>query len=125
DVCCIFGKAWDLHVNEALRVSLDENLAMIESSVAYLAKATGRPVFFDAEHFFDGFQANESYALAALQAAAKGGAARLVLCDTNGGALPTQVALAVRKAKELLPQHQFGVHVHNDSGLAVANTLAA
>lgn len=125
DVCCIFGKTWDLHVTEALRVSLDENLSMIESSVAYLVKATGRPVFFDAEHFFDGFAANEAYALAALQAAAKGGASRLVLCDTNGGALPSQVAHAVRKAKELLPQHQFGIHVHNDSGLAVANTLAA
>ncbi len=125
DVCCIFGKAWDLHVNEALRVSLDDNLAMIESSVAYLAKATERPVFFDAEHFFDGFAANEAYALAALQAAARGGASRIILCDTNGGALPLQVALAVRKARELLPQHQFGIHVHNDSGLAVANTLAA
>lgn len=125
DVCCIFGKAWDLHVTEALRVTLDENLAMIESSVAYLVKTTGRPVFFDAEHFFDGFAANETYALAAVQAAAKGGASRLILCDTNGGALPSQVAHAVRKAKELLPQHHLGIHVHNDSGLAVANTLAA
>lgn len=125
DVCCIFGKAWDLHVAEALRVSQDENLAMISSSVAYLVSATGRPVFFDAEHFFDGFAENERYALAALEAAAAGGAQRLILCDTNGGVLPTQVSRAVRKAREVLPNAAFGIHVHNDSGLAVANTLAA
>jgi 2-isopropylmalate synthase len=125
DVCCIFGKAWDLHVTEALRVSLEENLTMIESSVAYLVGATGRPVFFDAEHFFDGFSENESYALRAIQAAAAGGASRIILCDTNGGALPSQVSRAVRMAREAVPNTALGIHVHNDSGLAVANTLAA
>jgi 2-isopropylmalate synthase len=125
DVCCIFGKTWDLHVTEALRVSLDENLSMIESSVAYLVAATGRPVFFDAEHFFDGFAANEEYALSALRAAAAGGASRIVLCDTNGGALPAHVSRAVRRAREAVPNVALGIHVHNDSGLAVANTLAA
>ncbi len=125
DVCCIFGKAWDLHVTEALRVTLEDNLAMIESSVSYLVTATGRPVFFDAEHFFDGFAENEAYALAALKAAASGGAQRIILCDTNGGALPSQVSRAVKTARELLPHVAFGIHVHNDSGLAVANTLAA
>lgn len=125
DVCCIFGKAWDLHVTEALRVSLAENLGMVESSVAYLVEATGRPVFFDAEHFFDGFAENEAYALSVLQAAAAGGAVRVILCDTNGGALPSQVSRAVRMAREVVPDVALGVHVHNDSGLAVANTLAA
>ena len=125
DVCCIFGKAWDLHVHEALRVSLDENLAMIETSVAHLVEATQRPVFFDAEHFFDGFAANESYALAALQAAFSGGAARLVLCDTNGGCLPMDISRAVVRVREVLPTASLGIHVHNDSGLAVANSLAA
>ncbi len=125
DVCCIFGKAWDLHVHEALRVSLDDNLSMIESSVAFLVHSTGRPVFFDAEHFFDGFAANEEYALASLHAAASGGACRLVLCDTNGGCLPADIVRAVRRVREVLPSAHLGIHVHNDSGLAVANTLAA
>jgi 2-isopropylmalate synthase len=123
--CCIFGKAWDLHVRDALRVSLDENLDMIRSSVAYLAERTQRPVFFDAEHFFDGFAANPEHALGAIQAAASAGAERIVLCDTNGGALPSQIEQAVRAAKEAVGDVPLGIHVHNDGGLAVANTLAA
>ncbi|GDY13223.1 citramalate synthase [Planctomycetota bacterium] len=125
DVICIFGKTWDLHVREALRVSLDDNLAMIGTSVAYLAKATGRPVFYDAEHFFDGFKANPGYALDTVAAAHAAGAQRLVLCDTNGGSLPDQVVAAVAAVRARLPSAILGIHVHNDGGLAVANTLAA
>lgn len=125
DVCCIFGKAWDLHVRDALRVSLDDNLSMIGSSVAYLKSVTDRPVFFDAEHFFDGFAANPDYALDAVVAATEAGADRVILCDTNGGALPSAISQAVVAIRERNPEVQLGIHVHNDGGLAVANTLAA
>lgn len=125
DACCIFGKTWDLHVREALRVSLDDNLAMIGSSVEFLRTATGKPVFYDAEHFFDGYKANPEYALRTLDAAFRAGAERLVLCDTNGGTLPGQVADAVRVVLARLPEAKLGIHVHNDGCLAVANTLAA
>ena len=125
DVCCIFGKTWDLHVTEALRIELADNLAMIADSVAYLKSATGKPVFYDAEHFFDGYHANPDYALQTLQAAADAGADRLILCDTNGGTLPHQITAAVVAVRQHLPAAQLGIHVHNDGGLAVANTLAA
>lgn len=125
DGCCIFGKAWDLHVNEALRVSLQDNLDMIRSSVEYLCTQTKRPVFFDAEHFFDGFRANPEYALATLEAAARAGASRVVLCDTNGGSLPLQIREAVQAALGVVGSVGLGIHVHNDGGLAVANTLEA
>jgi 2-isopropylmalate synthase len=125
DAVCIFGKTWDLHVREALRVELPVNLEMIHSSVAYLTQATGRPVFYDAEHFFDGYKANPAYALNTLAAAHTGGAVRLVLCDTNGGSLPSQVTAAVAAVRARLPDAVLGIHVHNDGGLAVANTLAA
>ncbi len=124
DLCCIFGKTWDLHVSEALRVTLAQNLDMIGSSVAYLVGATSRPVFFDAEHFFDGFLDNQSYALECVGAAFAAGAQRVILCDTNGGALPSQVERAVRTVRERFPAGALGIHVHNDGGLAVANTLA-
>jgi 2-isopropylmalate synthase len=125
DLTCIFGKTWDLHVRDALRVSLDDNLAMIASSVAYLRTASGRPVYYDAEHFFDGYRANPAYALATLAAAHGAGAERLILCDTNGGSLPAQVEAAVRAVRAHVPGAHLGIHVHNDGGLAVANTLAA
>ncbi len=125
DVICIFGKTWDLHVVEALRVPLADNLAMIASSVAFLKKATGRPVFYDAEHFFDGWKANPSYALDTVEAAWKAGAERLILCDTNGGSLPEEVRAGVAAVQGRIPGVQLGIHVHNDGGLAVANTLAA
>lgn len=125
DACCIFGKAWDLHVNEALRVSLEDNLDMIRSSVEFLRSSTGKPVFFDAEHFFDGFLANPAYALKTLEAAARAGADRIILCDTNGGALPDQIAVGVRAAAGVVGDVPLGIHVHNDGGLAVANTLRA
>jgi 2-isopropylmalate synthase len=125
DVCCIFGKTWDLHVRDALRVGLDDNLQMIASSIQYLRERTQRPVFFDAEHFFDGFRADAEYALRALRAAGDAGASRVILCDTNGGALPEEITLAVNTVRERLPELTLGIHAHNDGGLAVANTLAA
>lgn len=124
-LCCIFGKTWDLHVREALRIELADNLAMIGDSVRYLREATGRPVFYDAEHFFDGYAANPSYALETLAAAHAAGAERLVLCDTNGGSLPDQVTAAIQHVQRELPDAVLGIHVHNDGGLATANTLAA
>ena len=125
DVCCIFGKTWDFHVTEALRIGLPDNLAMISDSVRFLREATAKPVFYDAEHFFDGWKANAEYALATLTAAFEAGAARLILCDTNGGSLPSDVSEAVAAVRAHLPEAQLGIHVHNDGGLAVANTLAA
>ncbi len=125
DVICIFGKTWDLHVREALRVSLEENLEMIRSSVRFLREQTGRPVFYDAEHFFDGWRANPEYALDTVQAAHDAGAERLVLCDTNGGSLPEHIVAAMAQVRARLPTAALGIHVHNDGGLAVANTLAA
>jgi 2-isopropylmalate synthase len=123
-VITIFGKTWDLHVRDALRVPLETNLAMIESSVKYLKKKTGQ-VFFDGEHFFDGYNANPEYALQALAAAAEAGAEALILCDTNGGNFPSRIAevtaLVVKKFSGL----SIGIHTHNDSGMAVANSVAA
>ena len=119
----LVGKTWDFHVTKALRISLDENLRMIEDSVRLMV-AEGRRVFFDAEHFFDGFKANPEYALKALGAAAEGGAETLVLCDTNGGTLPDFVAQAVREVKAKLGV-EVGIHTHNDCELGVANALAA
>lgn len=124
DVTCIFGKSWDLHVTDALRVSLDDNLRMIHDSVNFLRQETGKPVFYDAEHFFDGFRENERYALDTVEAAVGAGAARIVLCDTNGGCLPAQIAEGVRAVRKRFPDARLGIHVHNDGGLAVANTLA-
>jgi len=125
DVTCIFGKAWDLHVDQALRISPDRNLELICNSVAYLKDSTGNPVFFDAEHFFDGFKSDPGYALACVQAAVDGGAERLILCDTNGGVMPHEVGAAVRELRKEIPGIKLGIHVHNDGGLAVANTLRA
>lgn len=122
-VVAIFGKSWDLHVTEALRVSLEENLRMIEDSVAFL-RSEGVEVVYDAEHFFDGFQANRAYALATIQAASRGGASWIVLCDTNGGGLPRQINEAVTAVHHLI-NLPIGIHAHNDAGLAVANSLTA
>ncbi|MCC6628254.1 MAG: citramalate synthase [Chloroflexi bacterium] len=119
----LVAKSWDFHVREVLRVSLEENLAMIADSVGYL-KTCGREVIYDAEHFFDGYRANPDYALATLRAAAGAGADWLVLCDTNGGSLPDDVAaLTAAMVAEFGPI--IGVHTHNDGELAVANALAA
>ncbi len=122
-VVTIFGKAWDLHVTDVLRVSRDENLAMIEESVAFL-KSQSREVIFDAEHFFDGYQADPEYAMETLRAAARGGADWLVPCDTNGGTMPHLMAevMAAVATEFNLP---LGIHVHNDTGVAIANSIIA
>ncbi len=125
DVTCIFGKSWDLHVEQALRVSAERNLEMIQGSVSYLREATGQPVFYDAEHFFDGFKSDPGYALACLLAAYDGGAERIILCDTNGGVMPHELGAAVREVRKEIPGISLGIHVHNDGGLGVANTLRA
>jgi len=120
---CIFGKAWDLHVTEALDTTLAENIRMVHDSVAFL-KAQGRQVFFDAEHFFDGYARNAGYAIEICQAAQAAGADAIVLCDTNGGMMPHQVLSAVT-AVSLVLDAPLGVHAHNDAGCAVANSLIA
>ncbi len=121
--CTIFGKSWDLHVLDVLRTSLEDNLRIIERSVAYL-KTQGRSVIYDAEHFFDGYQQNPGYALETLRAAIRGGAEIVVLCDTNGGALPWEVADTVQYVKAALA-FPLGIHTHNDGECAAANTLSA
>jgi 2-isopropylmalate synthase len=123
-VCTIVGKTWRLHVEEVLRVSDDENLAMISETAAALVRA-GREVFFDAEHFFDGWKDDADYALAALQTAHDAGATRLVLCDTNGGSTLAEVARITKKVVAALPDAVIGIHCHDDCALAVANTLMA
>jgi len=119
----IFGKSWDLHVKEVLKTSLKENLSMIEESVRYLKKKS-RHVFFDAEHFFDGYRDNPEYALQTLEAAKAGGAEILVLCDTNGGTITSQVFEIVEEVMEKMV-FPLGIHVHNDGDMAVANSVAA
>lgn len=122
-VATIVGKSSDLQVMHVLKATLEENLAMIADSVKYL-KANGLTVFLDAEHFFDGFKHNPGYSLKTLEVAAKAGAKCLVLCDTNGGALPEDITKAV-KAAARATSVTLGIHCHNDGGMAVANTLAA
>lgn len=122
-VVTIFGKAWDFHVTHALKVSLQENLAMIGDTVACLAKS-GREVIFDAEHFFDGYKRNSVYALDCLRAAREAGASLLVLCDTNGGALPHEVEAIVDEVQRAVGA-PAGIHTHDDAGCGVANALAA
>jgi 2-isopropylmalate synthase len=119
---CVVGKSWDVHVTDALQTSLNEGVAMVAETVAFLVRQ-GCKVIFDAEHFFDGFRGNAEYARRILAAAAEAGAYRLVLCDTNGGSLPNQVGEIVA---EICSEFDgVGVHCHNDSGCAVANSLAA
>jgi 2-isopropylmalate synthase len=120
----IFGKTWDFHATEILGVSLEENLAMIRESVAYL-KAMGREIIYDAEHFFDGYKNNRSYAMKTLMEAYQAGAEMVVLCDTNGGTLPHELASIVRDVASVIPLANLGIHAHNDGGLAVANSIAA
>ena len=123
-VVTIFGKAWDFHVTSALGTTLEENLAMIGDSVAYLLKHF-EEVIFDAEHFFDGFKRNPEYALRTLLAAEAAGAHCIVLCDTNGGGLPHEIAATVREVRALLKaETPLGIHTHNDSECGVANALA-
>lgn len=119
----IFGKSWDLHVTDVIRTTLEENLDMIESSIAYLNEHS-EEVIYDAEHFFDGFKANPEYALETLKAAELGGASFLVLCDTNGGTMPWEIASIMEEVSKKVST-PIGIHTHNDSGLAVANSLMA
>ena len=123
-VCTIVGKTWALHLEKVVKVSREENLAMIAESVAFLA-AQGKRVIYDAEHFLDGFRADPAYALACVRAAAAAGAERVVLCDTNGSSLPGQIADAVGAVVAELGPERVGIHCHNDLELGVANTLAA
>ncbi len=123
-VLTIFGKSSERHAKDALRLDPAKNLDIIRDSVAFLA-ARAEEVFFDAEHFFDGYRENPAYALAALKAAHEAGARALILCDTNGGSLPAFVAAAVADAARALPGARLGIHTHNDCELAVANALAA
>ena len=128
-VVTLVGKSWDLHVHEILNTSLEENLAMVRDSIAYLVEK-GKRVFFDAEHFFDGYKANEPYAMAVVNSAVEAGAESVVLCDTNGGTLPSEIVRIVDQGKgddipvRAGPSH-LGIHTHNDSDTAVAGALAA
>ncbi|MDO9111160.1 MAG: citramalate synthase, partial [Desulfatirhabdiaceae bacterium] len=131
-VVTIFGKSWDLHVGKIMGNTLEENLAMIHDTVAYL-KAHSREVIYDAEHFFDGFKSNPDYALSTLVAAIEGGADCIVLCDTNGGTLTYEIDPIIARAHQVVaenahpskPTVRIGIHTHNDSGLAVANSICA
>ncbi|MBI1992207.1 MAG: citramalate synthase [Candidatus Omnitrophica bacterium] len=122
-VVTIFGKSWDLHVRDVLKIGLEDNLTVIEDSVGFL-KRHGRLVIFDAEHFFDGYKENRTYALKTLQAALTGGADAIVFCDTNGGSLPDEITEIINASKPGL-RVPLGIHAHNDSDLAVANSIAA
>jgi len=122
-VVAVVGKSWDLHVTVVLDADLQENLAMIEESVAYLKKQ-GKEVIYDAEHFFDGYKANPEYAMMTIKAAAKGGADSIALCDTNGGSLPFEVKSIVDKVMRSI-NTPLGIHTHNDGACAVANSLIA
>lgn len=124
----IFGKSWDVHVRDALRIELAENLALITDSLAFLHSRVAH-LFYDAEHFFDGFKSSEEYALQTLGAAVAGGAETVILCDTNGGTLPHEIPPIIRRVKQYLAEKQssvyLGIHAHNDSDTAVANSLIA
>jgi len=120
----VFGKSWELHTSEVLHVTPEENLSMIADTIAFL-KSEGRVVFYDAEHFFDGFAADRDFALSTIKAAILAGADRIVLCDTNGGAFPDAVSAAVKEVIKAFPGIVTGIHAHNDCGLALANSLAA
>ena len=122
-VITIFGKSWDLHVKDVFRIGLEENLRMIEDSVRFL-KSKGRKVFYDAEHFFDGYRDNKDYALKALKTAEGAGADTIILCDTNGGTITSQVFEIVEEVRTAI-RTPLGIHSHNDCDMAVANSIAA
>jgi 2-isopropylmalate synthase len=119
----IFGKSWDLHVREVFKVDLDENIRMIEDSVKYL-KSKGKKVFYDAEHFFDGYSSNKEYVLRTLRSAQDAGAERIILCDTNGGTITSRIFDVVEEVKGVIST-PLGIHAHNDCEMAVANSIAA
>lgn len=123
-VVAIVGKSWDLHVKEVFHASLDENIEIIKDTISYL-KSCGKEVFFDAEHFFDGYKNNKEYAMKVLFAAREAGADTICLCDTNGATFPDKIAEIVKEVKEELTNVTIAIHCHNDVGVAVANTLMA
>ncbi len=120
----MFGKTWDLHAREALRIDPGRNLDVIADTLAFL-KPSFEELIFDAEHFFDGFKANQDYALACLRKAYESGADRLVLCDTNGGSLPFEIREILGAVRAALPEAPLGIHAHNDCEMAVANSVEA
>jgi 2-isopropylmalate synthase len=117
----IFGKSWDFHVIDIINTTLEENLKMIEDTISYLV-SKGKKVVFDAEHFFDGYKANKEYAIKSLQAASKSGAVNLALCDTNGGCMPDEIYNITKEVSKVIDT-PLGIHCHNDSGMAVANSI--
>ncbi|HBR28989.1 MAG TPA: citramalate synthase, partial [Firmicutes bacterium] len=119
----IFGKCWDFHATQILQTSLEENLRMIADTISFF-KSKGKEVIFDAEHFFDGYKNNAAYALQALQTASEAGADCLALCDTNGGCFPSEIYEIVKVVTAQIDA-KIGIHTHNDSGLAVANSIMA
>ncbi len=123
-VLTIFGKTWDIHVTDALKITLDRNLELIRDSLAFL-RPHAQELFYDAEHFFDGYKANPDYALHCLRTAWAAGADLLVLCDTNGGSLPEEIAAIMDSVTTQMPEARLGIHAHNDCELAVANSLTA
>jgi len=124
DFITLFGKTWDLHVKQIMKNSLKENLAMIKDSIKFL-KLKNKKVFYDAEHFFDGYKSNPEYAIETLKVALKSGAEFLVLCDSNGGTLHNEIYEITKNIKSIFGKNKLGIHTHNDSGLAVANSLIA
>jgi 2-isopropylmalate synthase len=124
EVITIFGKSWDLHVQDALRTSLEHNLEIIYNSLVYLRPHV-RELFYDAEHFFDGFKNNKDYALATIKKAIEAGADCIILCDTNGGTLSLELKEIIEEVKSKLPNLCWGIHAHNDAEVAVANSLMA
>lgn len=120
----VFGKSWDLHVTEILKISLEENLRIVTETLAYL-KSKGKEVIFDAEHFFDGYKANPEYTMKVLGAAVSGGAEVLCLCDTNGGCIPDFIGKVTSEVCKAFPQLRVGIHCHDDIGCATANSVVA
>src|SRR5690554_5489286 len=123
EAVAIFRKSWDLHVREVLRISLEKNLEIIADSISFL-KSHGKEVIYDAEHFFDGYKNNPGYAMETLKAAVQGGADWLVLCDTNGGTFPMEIKEITQKVSDTF-DIPVGIHCHNDTGMAVANSVMA
>lgn len=120
---CIFGKSWDFHVESIINTTKEENLKMIYDTIVYL-RAKNRRVFYDAEHFFDGYKANRDYAIETLAAASRAGAECIILCDTNGGTFPDEMAEIIHEVQEVIPT-PLGIHAHNDSGMAISASVMA
>ena len=121
---CLVGKSWDFHVDVALGISNEENLENIKETTKHFVK-NNKEFMFDAEHFFDGYKSNPKYALECIKAAYDNGAKWIILCDTNGGTLPHEVSKIVKEVTKHIPGENLGIHAHNDTGNAVANTIAA